>query len=109
MNDERYRLQEVLREWKSHRDLDKSLMKAAVGEVSRVPTRKAHLAILSLFVVVWYAILRLLIYRSVLFRVLLLFNCRVGFLQGAKLINLQREGPDPDPILLSYIPALDVI
>jgi hypothetical protein len=38
MNDERNRLQEVLREWKSHRDLDKSLMKAAVGEVSRVPT-----------------------------------------------------------------------
>jgi hypothetical protein len=41
--------------------------------------------------------------------VLLLFNCRVGFLQGAKLINLQREGLDPDPIVLSYIPALDVI
>jgi hypothetical protein len=41
--------------------------------------------------------------------VLLLFNCRVGFLQSAKLINLQRAGLDPDPILLSYIPTLDVI
>jgi hypothetical protein len=74
MNDERYRLQKVLREWKSHRDLDKSLMKAAVGEVSRVPTQIAHPAILLLFVFVRYAILRLLIYRSVLFRVLLLFK-----------------------------------
>jgi hypothetical protein len=36
-------------------------------------------------------------------------NSRVGFLQGAKLINLQRAGLDPDPILLSYIPALDLI
>jgi hypothetical protein len=74
MNDERYRLQEVL--WKSHRDLDKSLMKAAVGEVSRVPTQNAHPAIVMLFVfvkLVRYAILRLLIHRSVLFRVLLLF------------------------------------
>jgi hypothetical protein len=52
MNDERYRLQEVLWEWKSHRDLDKSLMKAAVGEVSREPSRKAHRAILLLFVFV---------------------------------------------------------
>jgi hypothetical protein len=68
MNDERYRLQEVLRDWKSHRDLDKSLIKAAVGEVSREPSRKAHPAILLLFVFVWYAIMRLLIYRSVLFR-----------------------------------------
>jgi hypothetical protein len=68
MNDERYRLQEVLREWKSHKDLDKSLMKAAVGEVSREPSRKAHPAILLLFVFVWYAILHLLIYCSVLFR-----------------------------------------
>jgi hypothetical protein len=53
--------------------------------------------------------MRLLIYRSVLFRCVAPFNCRVGFLQGAKLINLQRAGLDPDPILLSYIPALDVI
>jgi hypothetical protein len=37
------------------------------------------------------------------------FNCCVGFLQGAKLINLQRAGLDPDPILLSYIPTLDLI
>ena len=31
------------------------------------------------------------------------------FVKGARLINLQREGKDPDPILLSYIPALKAI
>lgn len=31
------------------------------------------------------------------------------FLQGSRLVNLQREGKDPDPILLSYIPALKAI
>ena len=34
MKDERYRLEEVLSQWKSHRDMEKTLMKAAVGEVS---------------------------------------------------------------------------
>lgn len=30
-------------------------------------------------------------------------------LQGSKIVNLQRKGKDPEPILLSYIPALDAI
>lgn len=34
MKDERYRLEEVLSQWKSHRDMEKTLMKAAIGEVS---------------------------------------------------------------------------
>jgi hypothetical protein len=46
---------------------------------------------------------------SVLLRVLFIFLLSGWFWQGAKLINLQRAGLDPDPILLSYIPALDLI
>lgn len=38
MKDERYRLEEVLGQWKSHRDMEKTLMKAAVGEVSPTAT-----------------------------------------------------------------------
>lgn len=34
IKDERYRLEEVLDQWKSHRDMEKTLMEAAVGEVS---------------------------------------------------------------------------
>ena len=30
-------------------------------------------------------------------------------MQGSKIINLQRAGKDPEPILLSYVPALDLI
>jgi hypothetical protein len=92
MNDERYRLQEVLWEWKSHRDLDKSLLKAAVGEVSRVPTQIAHPAILLLFVFVWYAILRLLIYRSVLFRVLLQFKLSCWISAGRQVDQSAKGG-----------------
>jgi hypothetical protein len=38
-----------------------------------------------------------------------IYSLSCWFLQGAKLINLQREGLNPDPILLSYIPVLDMI
>lgn len=31
------------------------------------------------------------------------------FLQGSRIVNLQRQDKDPDPILLSYIPALDLV
>lgn len=34
MKDERYRLEEVLEQWHSHRDMERTLMKAALGEVS---------------------------------------------------------------------------
>ena len=34
MKDERYRLEECLAKWKSHRDMDLTIMKAAVGNVS---------------------------------------------------------------------------
>lgn len=29
--------------------------------------------------------------------------------QGSRIVNLQRAGKDPEPILLSYMPALDLI
>jgi hypothetical protein len=31
------------------------------------------------------------------------------YLQGARLINLQRHGKDPDALWLSYIPVLDLV
>ena len=34
MKDERYRLEEVLSQWNSHRDMERTLMKAALGDVS---------------------------------------------------------------------------
>lgn len=30
-------------------------------------------------------------------------------IQGSRIVNLQRANKDPDPILLSYIPALDLV
>lgn len=41
MKDERYRLEEVLGQWNSHRDMERTLMKAAVGEVSPTATATA--------------------------------------------------------------------
>lgn len=35
MKDERYRLEEVLNQWKSHRDMDRAILKSALGEVRR--------------------------------------------------------------------------
>ncbi|GAQ92408.1 hypothetical protein KFL_010090040 [Klebsormidium nitens] len=60
MKDDRYRLEECLAKWKSHRDMELTIMKAAVGD-------------------------------------------------GSRIVNLQRAGKDPEPILLSYMPALDLI
>lgn len=37
MKDERYRLEECLSKWKSHRDMDLTIMKAAVGNVRKGP------------------------------------------------------------------------
>ena len=30
-------------------------------------------------------------------------------MQGSRIVNLQRKDKDPDPILLSYIPALELV
>ena len=40
MKDDRYRLEECLAKWKSHRDMELTIMKAAVGDVSSIICRK---------------------------------------------------------------------